>query len=274
MTLGGNLAIVLVGHGSARHPESAAPIHALADSMGARWPGIEASAVFMKQAPFLDQALSGIAASRVAIVPVFAGKGYYTDQMIPRAMGLTGAVTVSEGRTLFYTPPAGTHPRIPDLMRRRAAVIAAAAGLDPAECALLVIAHGSARPGGSGETPRAITAAIAQFGTFAEVALAFLEQEPFATSWQEMVSRRNVIVLPLLVAQGMHASQDIPPLFGLTAGRTGPVEIDGHIIRLASGLGAEPELVDIIAEMVAGAVGSGIVSGTENNTDEHGFSKP
>lgn len=251
-----DLAIVLVGHGSARHPESAAPIHALADAVGARWPGVEASSVFMKQAPFLDEALTGISASRVVIVPVFAGKGYYTDQIIPRAMGLSGAVTVSDGRTLYYTPPAGTHPRIPDLMRRRAAGIAAAAGLDPAECALLVIAHGSARPGGSGKTPRAITAAIAELGSFGEVALTFLEQEPFADTWQTMVSRRNVIVLPLLVAQGMHASQDIPPLFGLTAGQTGPVEIDGHIIRLASGLGAEPELVDIIAEMVAEAVGA------------------
>lgn len=250
---GGDFAIVLVGHGSARHPESAAPIHALAEALRTRLPGIEASAVFMKQAPLLDRALDGISSPRVVVVPVFAGKGYYTDHMIPRAMGLDGPVTRRDGRTLLYTPPAGTHPRIPGLMRRRAAAIAEAAGLDPADCALLVIAHGSGRPGGAGETPRAITAAITEAGLFGEVALAFLEQEPLATGWPNMVTRRQIIVLPLLVAQGMHASQDIPPLFGLKPGETGPVDMDGHTIRLASGLGAEPELVDIIAEMAVGA---------------------
>lgn len=243
-------AIILVGHGSARHPDSAAPIHALAESLRRRGPWREVAAVFMKQAPTLDRALELVQADEVVIVPVFAGKGYYTDRLIPRSMGLTGPITRKDGRVLFYTPPAGCHPRIPGLMACRADGVARASGLDPKAASLLLIAHGSARPGGSGETPKAIADAISAMNHFAEVRLAFLEQAPFATDWRDLVTGTELVVLPLLVAQGMHASQDIPPLFGLDSGETGPVAIDGRHARLATGLGAEPDLVDIIAEMI------------------------
>lgn len=246
-------AIILVGHGSARHPDSAAPIHALADSLRRRGPWREVVAVFMKQPPHLDQALELVQADEVVIVPVFAGKGYYTDRLIPEAMGLSGPITRKGGRVLYYTAPAGCHPRIPGLMACRADGVARASGLAPKAASLLLIAHGSARPGGSGETPRAIADAIAAMNHFAEVTLAFLEQPPFAADWRDLVTGTELVVLPLLVAQGMHASQDIPPLFGLASGESGPVAIDGRRARLATGLGAEPDLVGIIADMVEAA---------------------
>lgn len=249
-------ALVLVGHGSARHPDSAAPILALAEELRRRGPWDEVAAVFMKQAPHLDQALSLVGAETVVVIPVFAGKGYYTDTLIPRGMGLDGAVTVKDGRTVLYTAPAGGNPRIPGLMACRADGVARDCGWSPGDTSLLLIAHGSSRPGGAGDTPRAIAAAIAAHDHFAEVALCFLEQEPFARDWTTMVQGDKVVALPLLVAQGMHASQDIPPLFGLVSGQTGPVVAAGRTVRLATGLGAEPELVDIIAEMAEAALRS------------------
>lgn len=248
-------AIILVGHGSARHPDSAKPIHGLAEALKARGPWGEVAAVFMKQEPHLSQALELVTARRVVVVPVFAGKGYYTDTLIPREMGLTGPVTHRDGRVLYYTRPAGCDPRIPGLMACRADGVVRSVGIDPTTAGLLLIAHGSGRPGGAGETPKAIAAAIAAMNHFAEVRLAFLEQEPFARDWQSMVRPDgDLVVLPLLVAQGTHASQDIPPLFNLKAGETGPVEIGGRCVRMAMGLGAEPELVDIIATMVEQAL--------------------
>ena len=248
------IALVLVGHGSARHPDSAAPILALAEGLRRRGPWAEVAAVFMKQAPPLDQALALVTAPVVVVIPVFAGKGYYTDTLIPRGMGLDGAVTIRDGRTILYTSPAGGNPRIPGLMACRADGVARDGGWSPGQTSLLLIAHGSSRPGGAGETPRAIAAAIAAHDHFAEVRLTFLEQEPFARDWRHLVQGDKVVVLPLLVAQGMHASQDIPPLFGLVSGQCGPVTADGHTVRLATGLGAEPELVDIIAEMAETAL--------------------
>ncbi len=247
MSTGGDVALILVGHGSARLPDSAAPILALADQLRRRGPWREVEAVFMKQSPGLDGALGRVSAATVVVVPVFAGKGYYTDQLIPHAMGLDGPVTRRDGRTILYTPPAGTHPRIPALLTARAEAVARADGLAPADCSLLVVAHGSSRPGGAGDTPRTITAAIAALGRFGEVALAFLEQDPFAADWKRLVSGRELVVLPLLVAQGTHASEDIPPLF--TPEAAAPTRA-----RLASGLGAEPELVEIVAEMAEDAL--------------------
>ncbi|MBX9633720.1 MAG: hypothetical protein K2X44_01955 [Magnetospirillum sp.] len=247
--------IILVGHGSARHPESAEPIHALAEALKARGPWAEVAAVFMKQSPRLDEALALVQAERVVIVPVFAGKGFYTDTLIPREMGLSGPITRRDGRVLIYTEPAGCDPRIPGLMACRADGVVRSAGIDPTTASLLLIAHGSARPGGSGDTPKAIAAAITAMNHFAETRLVFLEQEPFARDWQNHITGTGeLVVLPLLVAQGMHASQDIPPLFGFPPGGTGPVEVAGRQARLATNLGAEPELVDIIATMVERAL--------------------
>lgn len=247
-------ALILVGHGSARHPESAAPILALAEELRRIGPWSEVVAVFMKQDPKLDQALNMVSAKVVVVIPVFAGKGYYTDTLIPKSMGLDGALTRRDGRVIHYTPPAGGNPRIPGLMACRADGVARESGWMPQDTSLLLIAHGSSRPGGAGETPRAIAAAIAGHDHFAEVVLTFLEQEPLAQDWRDMVKGDKVVALPLLVAQGLHASQDIPPLFGLVSGQTGPVEIAGRTVRLATGLGAEPELVDIIAEMAKTAL--------------------
>lgn len=245
-------AIILVGHGSSRHPDSARPILALAQDLRTRGPWTEITAVFMKQEPRLDGALARVSAGRVTIVPVFAGKGYYTDVLIPRAMGLAGPVTHRDGRILHLTAPVGCDPRIPGLMACRADGVVRSAGLDPARASLLLIAHGSSRPGGAGDTPKAIAAAIAAMNHFAEVRLVFLEQAPFARDWPGMVQAGgDVIALPLLVAQGLHASQDIPPLFGLKPGATGPTWCHDRRIWLASGLGAEPALVDIVAGLIA-----------------------
>ncbi len=247
-------ALVLVGHGSTRHPDGAAPILALAEDIRRRRLFAEVVAVFMKQTPPLAAAEAMVKAARLVVVPVFAGKGYYTDELIPREMRLTGRVTDRDGRRIIYTEAAGTHPRIPALLLGRAETVAAAAGFVARESTLLLIAHGSSRPGGAGETPRAIAAALAALGGFKEVALVFLEQEPEAARWRDLVNCRDVVALPLLVAQGMHASRDIPPLFGLETGETGPKECHGHRVALAGGLGAEPDLVEVIVEMANAAL--------------------
>ncbi|MGE5547093.1 MAG: CbiX/SirB N-terminal domain-containing protein [Solirubrobacterales bacterium] len=251
MSARGRAALVLVGHGSTSHPDGSAPVLALAEEIRRRDLFAEVAAVFMKQPPHLAEAERIVAAETVVVVPVFAGQGYYTDTLIPREMRLAGPVTRRDGRTFLYSAAAGTHPRIPALLSRRAETVAAAAGWPPAEAGLLLIAHGSGRPGGAGKTPRAIAQSIRELGTFAEVGLVFLEQEPFARDWPQAVAARRVVALPLLVAQGMHASRDIPPLFGLEQGSPGPVEAAGRQVVMATGLGAEPELADLVLDLAA-----------------------
>ncbi|CUW41298.1 conserved protein of unknown function (Cobalamin (vitamin B12) biosynthesis CbiX 12-133; 139-245) [Magnetospirillum sp. XM-1] len=248
-----NSALVLVGHGSGRYPDAAKPVLALAESIRRRNLFTEVAAVFMKQDPPLSAALSLVGAATVYVVPVFAGRGFYTGTLIPREIGLTGQVTERDGRRVVYTEPAGTHPRLPGLLACRADGVARSCGWEPGQTSLLLIAHGSARPGGAGETPRAIARALTAMNHFAEVELVFLEQEPLAQTWPERVKGERVVALPLLVAQGLHAGQDIPPLFGLIQGQTGPVDSHGRQVALATGLGAEPELEEIILDLVRGS---------------------
>ncbi|BAE52168.1 CbiX/SirB N-terminal domain-containing protein [Paramagnetospirillum magneticum] len=245
-------ALVLVGHGSGNYPDAARPILALAESIRARGLFAEVTAVFMKQDPPLAAALSLVQSKTVYVVPVFAGRGYYTGTLIPREIGLTGQVTLRDDRRVIYTEPAGTHPRLPGLLACRADGVARSCGWAPGGTSLLLIAHGSARPGGAGETPRAIAAALAAMNHFAEVELVFLEQEPLARHWPDLIKGRQVVALPLLVAQGLHAGRDIPPLFSLSQGETGPVASHGRQVALATGLGAEPELEEIILDLVRG----------------------
>lgn len=239
-------ALILVGHGSSRHPASALPIQALARALAARGDWDQVAAVFMKQAPPVAGVLDRIAAEQVVVVPVFAGQGYYTDTLIPAALGLDSR-SGDDGRRVVYTAPVGCDPRVPDLMAARARARALAAGWDPAGCSLVLIAHGSSRPGGSGNTAQAIAAAMRVHGGFAQVVPTFLEQAPHAADWAALATCERVVALPLLVAQGMHASQDIVPLFGLSGEDSGPVVQAGHQVVLTTGLGAEPELVDIVA---------------------------
>lgn len=237
-------ALVLVGHGSARHPDGSLPVLALAEEIRRRGLFSEVAAVFMKQDPSVAEAERLVSARTVYVVPVFAGQGYYTDELIPRQMRLDGPTTCRDGRVFHYTPPAGTHADIPDLMARRGETVAKSAGMAPERTALLLIAHGSKRPGGAGVTPRSIAAALSAMGRFAEVGLVFLEQDPPAGDWRSVVSAHDVVALPLLVAQGAHASQDIPPLFeGVTDRR----------VALGTGLGGERELVDVVLDLVATA---------------------
>ncbi len=232
--------LILIGHGSARHPHSGQPLHALARAMEDLGPWT-ARAAFMKQSPSPAQVLAQMTTDRVVVVPVFAGQGYYTDTLVP------AAVPAPPDKRILFTPPVGCHPLIPDLLARRGETVAIQAGLDPHRTSLLMIAHGSSRPGGSGQTARGIATAIDALNRFGQVVLTFLEQSPLATDWPMLVNQPHVVALPLLIAQGTHASQDIPALFPPSAAGTPPV-------HLALELGAEPDLAAIIAAMAHDAL--------------------
>lgn len=253
-------ALVLVGHGSTRNPHSRLPTLRIAEEIRRRGVFAQVHACFLKEEPLLDTALDAVAGERVFVVPNFAGHGLLTREVLPRRMGLQGALTPRRSgdgreRPVYYTPPVGAHSAIPALLGRRAGEAAATMGCSPAEVTLLLIAHGSSRPGGSGETPEAVAAELRRRFTFGEVVVVYLEQAPFIADWPGLVHRPRVVAAPLLVAEGMHGSEDIPPAFDLAPGETGPVPTRGHAVRLCHGIGSDPEVVGLVLDLVARAVG-------------------
>jgi sirohydrochlorin cobaltochelatase len=247
-------AVILVGHGSLRRPEANSPILDLADRLrrSARFPQVEA--VFLRCPPGPDSVLDRISAPVTVVVPVFAGRGHYTDVLIPKAFGLSGPVSRVGGRLIHYAAPLGCHPTLPDLVLAHADAARAASAWDPQRTGLLLIAHGSSRPGGSGHTAGAIAAELARRNHFGAVALGFLEQAPRAADWPDLIATETVVVSPLLLGRGVHASADIPPLFGLAAGERGPVTRHGRHIRLADDLGGSPQLADMVLDLIEQAL--------------------
>jgi sirohydrochlorin cobaltochelatase len=251
MTQWNKAAVLLVGHGSSRVTTSRDATSRLAESLRAQTLFAEVRECFWKEAPFLS--LDLVAASLVYVVPNFAGEGVFTRKLIPNKLGLSGRLTTLAGRRVVYTDPVGSHPGMPALLQRRAESLCATNDIAPEDTALVIIGHGSSRPGGSSGTPEAVAASLRASSRFAEITTAYIEQEPRVNDWPALVRSRHVIAAPLLISEGMHASEDLPPLFGLSKPQGGPVEMAGRQVWLMGGIGRDPEVVEIILDQIRSA---------------------
>jgi len=241
-------ALILVAHGSSRHPHSIEPMLELARLIEQRKLFAEVKAVFMKGEPKVAIPSALVKARPIIVVPMFMGQGYYTDTLVPLALDL------ENDPSILYTAPVGTHSAMPGLLLKRALLTAEKAKLPPQTSTLYLVAHGSSRPGGSGETAQSILQALRKMGRFSQVELGFLEQEPRAEFWRDTLPKSDVIILPLLVATGAHANQDLPRIFGPAedSGDSSVSRQKGHTARrviVASSLGVEPDLVDLVIEL-------------------------
>ncbi|KAF0145466.1 MAG: hypothetical protein FD153_244 [Rhodospirillaceae bacterium] len=258
-------ALVLVGHGSTRNLNSSAPTRRLAEALRRRGLFAEVTACFWKEDPPLREVLAGVKAAEVFVVPNFAGVGYFTHEVIPREMGLSGPLTEVAGvqgdmRRIYYTPPIGAHPRLALLVRRRVEAVARYHNLDKTDLCLLLVGHGSRRPGGSSETAEALAADLERQGGFKSIRTAYLEQEPRVVAWPSFVPERQILVMPLLIAEGLHGSEDLPPLFGLSTTdlavinrvpAIGPALLHGRRLWYCRGIGTDPDIIDIVLDQVA-----------------------
>jgi sirohydrochlorin cobaltochelatase len=240
-------ALVLVGHGSARHPEAGAPLLALAETIRHSDLFASVEARFLKQEPRLGPPSP---ATLTVIVPVLTGGGAFAETRLAEQAGLDGPQTLGPSGRILLTPPVGAHPDFAALVERLAEQTAHAAELDPAASVLLLIGHGASRPEGAAGTAQAIAAHLKSTGRFADVAALFLEQEPFAADWPERVGDRPAVAVPLLLSQGGHVRTDLPALFkarpdgenrvALAAPPTDPVKLAEIVLALVAEAIAQP----------------------------------
>lgn len=242
--------LLLVGHGSSRWSSGHETTARLAAVIRERGLFGEVQDCYWKEPPFLS--LDLLAARRVYVVPNFAGEGIFTRSLLPERLGLTGPVTQCGDRTIVYCDPVGSHPRIAELLHRRVDDHCRRQGIDPQRTAILLIAHGS-RSGQPSKTPLAVAAALAARAGFAEVTTAFIEQPPLVADWPALVASPVVIAAPLLIAEGRHAREDLPPLFGLNETSGGPADVAGRTVWLMPGIGRDPEVVSLILDQVRAA---------------------
>lgn len=240
-------AVFLVGHGSAKSPGAMAATEAHADRLRTSGRFAEVEAGFLTGGRPVEEALDGLAAATVFIVPLFMSDGFFVRERIPERLGLTGVLTVRDGRRLHYLPPPALDDAFGDLVVARCAAVSA--GRDPADLDVLVVGHGTVRDPASETLTRRHAARLTGYRSVAPV---FLEQEP---DFIEALARAedDLLVAGLFAANGYHADQDVRAALGLGAGEDARTDTDGRWIGYTGAVGADPGMTEIILAQVARA---------------------
>ena len=83
-----DVALVLVGHGTHRHPQSRTATEQLADVLRRRRVAGEVAAAFLDDDPPLDRVAAGVRRSAVLVVPFLIGGGTHAIEDLPALVGL------------------------------------------------------------------------------------------------------------------------------------------------------------------------------------------
>lgn len=223
--------------------------------------------------------LRGVFAPRVFIVPLFISEGYFTEEVIPRELGLCGPgqkefprVQQGGGQTLHYCGPVGTHPSMTQVLLARARAVVAQHALPappkPADTALFIAGHGTGNNENSRKAIERQVELIRARGEYAEVYPAFMEEEPRVGGCWDVAKSPNLVMVPFFISDGLHSFEDIPVMLGELASvvqerlRSGqptwrnPTERHGKQLWYASSIGSEPQLAEVILERVREASGA------------------
>ncbi len=115
-----------------------------------------------------------------------------------------------------------------------------------AEAALLLVAHGASVNAASALPARQHAAELRRRGTFAEVQVAFVQQEPFIEDALSPIRAARVFVVPLFISDGWFSEHVIPQRLGLR--EPGAAEWDriqyhsGRWIHYARPVGSHPAM--------------------------------
>ncbi len=266
-------ALVLVGHGSTLNAESAAPTYQHADELRRR--GIFAHVIecFWKLEPPIAGVLRGVFAPRVFIVPLFISDGYFTEEVIPRELGLCARgekdfsrVQRRGGQALLYCGPVGTHDSMTGVLLARAREVVEQHPFPrapkPGESTLFIAGHGTGNNENSRKAIERQVQLIRALNLYADVHPVFMEEEPRIGECYALAQTRNIVMVPFFISDGLHSYEDIPVMLGEPA-RTvqeryqagqptwrNPTERNGKHVWYSASIGSEPHLADVILERV------------------------
>ena len=255
-------ALLIVGHGSTENPDSSTPYFEHAAEVRRRGLFAEVHCCFWKEEPSMREALYMIDAEEVYIVPDFISEGYFTRDVIPRELELTGPTTQIHGKILHYCDPVGVHPSMTSLILQRTEEVAP--GVPPEESTLFIVGHGT---GLNKNSTKAIKDQVKLINTlpenrFASVQDTYMEEPPFISDWDKLADTPNVVVVPFFIADGLHSYQDIPVMLGFEKDegmaasqkevfRRNPYQLRGKTLYYSAAIGTEPLMADVILDQIA-----------------------
>jgi sirohydrochlorin cobaltochelatase len=251
-------ALLLLGHGSTLNADSSAPTYQHADTIRRRRVFAEVHVGFWKEEPNFRQALRQASCRTVYVVPNFISSGYFTEQIIPRELGLTGPTSSVEGKTVHYCQPVGLNPAMTEVLLQRASNVVSASGepCDAKQTCLFICGHGTSMNDNSTKIIHEQAGLIRALGLYADCQGVLMEQRPFVKDWRTLTPCLNVIVVPFFISDGLHSYEDIPVLLGLThnmreKGFTNPHREGERRLWYASAIGTTHMIADVILESVA-----------------------
>jgi uroporphyrin-III C-methyltransferase len=119
----GSVSLALVGHGTARHPESRTTTFHLADMLRRRRVAGEVLTAFLDDDPPVETLMATAVCPHLIVVPFLIGGGTHVSEDLPRRLGL-GQESGVRSRTVHVDQAIGSYPglveSIIDLARRKA----------------------------------------------------------------------------------------------------------------------------------------------------------
>ena len=263
----------MLGHGSTKNDESAAPVYQHAGELRRRKIFADVREAFWKQEPQVQTVLSNLTQPRIFIAPLFISEGYFSSHVIPAALGFPSGQSKLETQNskLFFCQPIGTHDRMTGVLLARAREVAGQFPFPRApktrETTLFIAGHGTEQNENSRKSIERQVALIRALNEYAAVHAVFMEEEPRIEKCHELAQTKNIIVVPFFISDGLHAREDIPVLLGeperlvkerLASRQTtwrNPTERNGKFVWYAAAVGTEPRIADVILERVVEASG-------------------
>jgi sirohydrochlorin cobaltochelatase len=261
-------ALVILGHGSTKNDDSSAPVYQHAAELRKRNLFAEVREAFWKQEPQIKTVLADVSEAKIFIVPLFISEGYFSSEVIPKALGFLPGHTTLDTResTLILCKPIGTHERMTSVLLFRASEVAAKFPFPraphPKETTLFIAGHGTEQNENSRKAIERQVEIIRATNEYAAVHAVFLEEEPRIGSCYELARTKNIIVVPFFISDGMHAQEDIPVLLGEPERQVkerlankqptwrNPTERQEKFVWYAAPVGTEPHIADVILDRV------------------------
>ena len=239
-------ALVIVGHGSHLNEDSSLPVYEHAarirECFGDEYD--EVVECFWKEEPAMRHVFDTVEAEDVSVVPAFISEGYFTQQVIPRELGLNGPVTRKDGKNIRYAGPLGTFEGMADVILERADDLLGGKEVPPGRRALVLLGHGTDLNKSSGGVIYLNAGRIRERGLYDLVEVGFLDQDPQIDEVVENVEAENVVLIPVFIAEGWHTRETIPEDLGLT----GEVTRRGaKTIFYGAPVGTHPSMAPLIA---------------------------
>lgn len=200
--------LILVGHGSSGCTGPNELLDRQAASIARRGLVAEAHALALHGMRSPAAVLERLGPREAFVLPLFMSPGQIVREKIPKALGLNGAVTRVNGRTLRLCPPIGVHPRLMDLVADRVMDHLSEAGFAAADTTVLLIGHGSTANTASREATELQASRVRKRRRFRAVETAFLQQPP---GLAEVIGGLSepVVAMGLFATNGRHSTDEI-----------------------------------------------------------------